>query len=56
MQNLAAVNHALRHAKLADLPVKLPRKFELASNFKTAKKIGFTIPPEVLYRADKFIR
>jgi len=56
MQNLAEVNHALRHAKLADLPVKPPRKYDLVINLKTAKKLGLTIPPEVLYRVDKVIK
>jgi putative ABC transport system substrate-binding protein len=50
------VDKILKGAKPAELPVELPKKFELVINLKTAKEIGVKVPDKILTWADRIIK
>jgi putative ABC transport system substrate-binding protein len=45
----------LQGAKVAELPVERPTRFQLVANLRSAKAFGIALPPSILLRADEVI-
>jgi putative ABC transport system substrate-binding protein len=50
------VDKIIKGVNPGEIPVEVDNYFELTINLKAAKALGITIPPEILYRADRIIR
>lgn len=55
-QAAGLVGKILKGEKPENLPVEKANKFDCFINFRTARAIGLSIPPEVLKKADRVIR
>ena len=49
------VDRILKGAKVMDLPVQAPTKFELVVNLKAAKALGLALSRNILARANEII-
>jgi putative ABC transport system substrate-binding protein len=54
-QTASYVDRILRGANPAELPVQAPTRYQTTVNLKTAKALGFEVPPSLLVRADEVI-
>lgn len=54
-RSAALVAKILKGAKPADMPVEQPTAYKLIINLQTARALDFTIPTEILFRADQVI-
>ena len=54
-QVTALVDRVLKGAMPSNIPVEQPTRFSLVINLKTANRLGLTVPPLTLLRADRAI-
>jgi putative ABC transport system substrate-binding protein len=49
------VDKILKGADPAELPIEQPRRFQLAINRRTARRLGLAVSPALLLQADKIV-
>ena len=54
-QAAVQVDKIFKGAKVAELPVEQPTRFDFVINLKTAKAIGIKVPPVVMLQAERVI-
>jgi putative ABC transport system substrate-binding protein len=49
------VDRILKDAQPGELPIEQATKIELMINLRTARRLGLTMPPDLMLRADRVI-
>jgi putative ABC transport system substrate-binding protein len=49
------LDRILRGARPSDLPIELPRRYDLVVNMRTARALGLTLPPSFMVQVDEMI-